>query len=746
MAICCCHTVNAQVCIIGRIVDSEQIPIVGVNCVLLNLSDSTLITGATSDLKGRFKLEAKEDKEYILQLSSVGYEKRSQICKPGNLGNIVLNEDAMLLDEVVVTPQILNTFGNKNQLILSETAMKVGNNALDAISSLPQFKTDISSDALVTVDNKSILVLIDGMRRSSRELKMLKADEVKNIQYYSNPPARYAHENIGAVIDVKTKKKADKLYSLYLDTKNGITTGYGTDMLSMAYRDSLNMFTAAYFIDYRALNDNRMNNTYSYDGKINEYRGLPGNYNGQYHIGQLTYQRYQGKNLFNAKVEYRKSPGKQEYAQELIGKNDNPPINSRSLQSDYSSVSADLYYMYMFSQNRNLSINILNTYYHSNSDNILTNKEGGYSFENHIDNKSYSLIAEVLYGDKLWNGDFNLGAYYQYKNLDQKYNFTENSTVDTQKEYVYADYSNAVGKFSYNIGLGLENNHYETATNEKFNYWVFRPSFSLNMQNNKHSAIRLTASINSSIPNVGDLTNSIVTIDEHFYSQGNTALKPYYYYYTNLGYQYASDNGKFYIAPSVTYSYYPNKNMPVLFTEGGDVILRITEINNVHNIGASLSLNYKPIDWLVLRPFYNYEYTTYKTYNQAVKHDFHNSGISIQFLPKNWQIMWNGNLPMTLVDGDIYTRMGFNMTTSVLYKIKSMSVGMEYIYNPNPSKVYADIKGFSYAEETRWNNFKNLMSLKFTYYFSKGKSRGHTRKRISNTDKDSGLTNINTAK
>ena len=400
----------------------------------------------------------------------------------------------------------------------------------------------------------------------------------------------------------------------------------------------------------------------------------------------------------------------------------------------------------MFNQNRNLSLNILNTYYHSNSDNLLTNEQGRYSFENHIDNRSYSLIAEVLYSDRLWNGDFNLGAYYQYKNLDQKYNFTENSTVDTQKEYVYADYSNAVGKFSYNIGLGLENNHYEIAPNEKFNYWVFRPSLSLNLQNNKHSAIRLTASINSSIPNVGDLTNSIVTIDERFYSQGNTALKPYYYYYTNLGYQYASDNGKIYIAPSVTYSYYPNKNKPVLFTESEDIILRMTKINNVHNIGTSLSLNYKPINWLVLQPFYNYEYKTYKTYNQAVKHDFHNVGIGIQFLPKNWQIMWNGNLPMTLVDGDIYTRMGFNMSTSVLYKFKSMSVGMEYIYNPNPSKVYADIKGFRYAEETKWNNFQNLVSLKFTYYLYKGKSRGHARKRISNTDKDSGLININTAK
>jgi hypothetical protein len=90
--------------------------------------------------------------------------------------------------------------------------------------------------------------------------------------------------------------------------------------------------------------------------------------------------------------------------------------------------------------------------------------------------------------------------------------------------------------------------------------------------------------------------------------------------------------------------------------------------------------------------------------------------------------------------------MGFNMSASALYKFKSMSLGMEYIYNPNPSRIYADIHGFRYSEETKWNNFKDLVSLKFTYYFSKGNSRRHAGKRISNSDKDSGLTNINTAK
>ena len=730
----------------GKVVDKDASPIVGVNCILCNLPDSTQITGTTTNLEGLFELRVMEDREYLIQFSFIGYEKVSKICRPGNLCEIVLNEDSMLLDEVVVTPQILNTFGNKDEIMLSQSAKKVGNNALDAIGSMPQFRTNTGSGDLITVDNKSVLVLIDGIRRSSRDLMLLKADDIKNIMFYSEPPARYAHENIGAVIDVTTKKKVDRLYSLYLDTKNGVTTGYGTDMLSMAYMDSLNMVTAAYFIDYRALNDNRMNNTYSYPNKINEYRGLPGSYQGQYHLGQLTYQRYQGKNLFNAKLDYRKSPGKQEYAQKLESTNNSQFTNNRKLNSDYSSISTDLYYMYMFNQNRNVSLNVLNTYYSSISDNTLSSEMGGYSFENHTDNKSYSLIAEALYSDKLWNGDFNTGIYYQYKNLDQKYNHTDKSNIRTHKEYIYADYSNAVGKLSYNLGLGLENNHYNTATNDSYNYLVFRPSLSLNIQYDKHSAMRLIASVNSSVPHIGDLTNSVVTIDEYFYTQGNTNLKPYYYYYTNLSYKYASENGKLYLAPSVSYSYYPNKNMPILFIEGENAIQRMTSINNVHSLQASMSLSYKPVSWFAIQPFYNYEYSKYQTPNQLVNHSLHNAGLSVQFLPKNWQFIYNCNLPMTMVNGDLYTKMGLNMNATALYKFKSMSVGLEYIYNPYPSRVYANINGFSYSEETVWNNFKNLVSVKFTYYLYKGKSRGHAGKRISNSDNDSGLTNSNTAK
>lgn len=368
--------VVAQFSINGQVVDNNQTPITGVNCIILSIPDSSQLAGTTTNKQGFFELKVKENKEYILYLSFIGYEKSFKTCRPGNLGVLILAEDTLLLDEIVVTPQVLNTFGSQDHITLSQSAKKVGNNALDAIGSLPQFKTNTTNGELMTVDNKSILVLIDGMRRSSRDLILLQSKDIKSIVFYSNPPARYAHENIGAVIDVKTKKKIDRLFTFYLDTKNSVTTGYGTDMLSMAYMDSLNMLSAAYFIDYRAMNEVRMNNKYSYiaQNKVNEFKGSPGKYTGQYHIGQLSYQRYQRNDLFNAKVEFRQSPGKHKYDQMFVSQIDTLQniINSRNFKSDYSAASADLYYMHMFNQYRNFSINVVNTFFKSTSNNNLS--------------------------------------------------------------------------------------------------------------------------------------------------------------------------------------------------------------------------------------------------------------------------------------------------------------------------------------------------------------------------------------
>ena len=747
--LCICLSAAAQDAgtISGKIVDMDGGPVIGADCILYSLPDTVQVAWTSTDSSGRFMIPAEDEEKYFLVLSMMSFEPIKMECYASDIGEVVMKY--MMLSEVVVTPQILSTFGNQDKLLLTESARKVGSNALDAISSLPQF-TPVRNigDGLSTAGGKSVLILIDGIRSSSMNLAGLQADDIKDITYYSNPPARFAHENVGAVIEVTTKKRIDRRYTLYLNTLNSVTTGYGDNSLYLTYADSLNMVTAYYYLSYRDYNNVIMNNRYKYPDVENNYRGVSGGYSGHYHWAQATYQRYQKKNLFNAKINFITRPAEiEKYTQEIISSEGSAQTKSRRLQSSNTSLSADLYYSYLFNKDRSLSFNIVNTFGMSDSYNNLTSSDidYGYSFENIFDNKSYSLIAEALYTDKFWNGNFSAGAYYQYKNLNQIYNTSSSSRIDTHKEYVFADYSNGVGKFSYNIGLGLENNHYRTASNN-INYLIFRPSLALNMQFNKVVSMRLSSAIYTYAPTLGELTDNSVTIDGRFRVQGNPDLKPYYLSYTELGLQVMTADQKFYFAPQIMYYYYPSMNVPVLHIDGENVIQRTERIDNSHQFAALLTFTYAPVKWFSVRPYYIYTHSRYITPNKAVRHHLHNLSIDVRFLPKNWEVSLRMNFPKTIASGDIYQRTGINGSLSVLWKHKAITIGAEYAMNPNPSRIYSDISGFSYLEEKVYNNLKHFAILKFTLYLKSGKSRSHAGKRLNNSDNDTGLTNYNTAK
>lgn len=268
----------AQYEIKGTCIDDYNNNLPSVLVKLYNETGEKLIANVLSKQNGEFVLNNIESNRYSLRLSFVGFKSMDTLLvvdKNINLGVIPLKPDAKVLDEIVVTAQDLQSFGNRDEIRLSSDAVKVGNNALDAISSLPQFKKNGLDDQLKTVDNRSILILIDGRRSNTRELQQLAAENIKKLTYYSEPPARFAQENFGAVLEIQTKRQKSVSHFLYLDTKNSFTTGYGTNMINYTYTNEKNQLTLAYFHDYRSLNDNRMNNYYKYsDNSVNEYKGI----------------------------------------------------------------------------------------------------------------------------------------------------------------------------------------------------------------------------------------------------------------------------------------------------------------------------------------------------------------------------------------------------------------------------------------------------------------------------------------
>lgn len=747
----------AQCKIEGLCVDETMHPLPNVNVSLLNPVDSTLIKNGISNMEGMFILDEISNGSYCLRFSMVGFQTtywNVSVDSDLNIGKVVLNENIESLEEIVVTADVLKSYGNRDEIYFSKKNRNVGTNALEAIASVPQFSKNMMNDELETIDKKKLLILIDGIRASSRELAVLQSDDVKNLTYYTNPPARYAFENVGGVLDIQTRKKRNKLFTAYLNTKNSFTTGYGTNSLNLIYRDSLNSLSAYYLIDYRNLNDNRRNNEYQYPTSSNRYIGLPGKYKGAYHIGRLTYQRNQGNNLFNIRFSYRKDPGIEKYGQQaFISVNDSilNGFSNKDLKSDYDSWSLDLFYSKALSKSRSFSINMVNTYYLSDSKQLLSRtvdeyKQMNYHYKNEFNNKSYSLIVDAIYSDRLWNGNWNIGTYFMFKDLKQTFNGVRNPYISNKRGYVYTDYSNYIGKLSYTLGVGLEDISYSGINENDFNYWVFRPSLVLAYQPNRNLAFRFNSRIQPQVPSTGYLTNSMSSIDEFFYSRGNPDLKPYYTFTNGLDMQVSLMDGKFYMAPSFYYNYSRHPFAPVLQKEGEYIYLQQMELDNIRHWGASMSSSYAIAKFLTIQPFYAYTHYEYDTPNNSVSHDIHNLGVGLQMSLGKWQMSWYGNIPFKTVSGDTYNKLGFNTTASILWKHKSISIGADFIYNPYPSRISAQIDGFSYSEETVWGNFKNLVDVKFTYRLSKGKARKHKSKNRNNSDSDSGLIDFNTAK
>ena len=101
-------TVLANACLLaqnvtGKIIDERLTPIPYVSCVLQDASDSSYVSGTVSATDGHFRIPAQDGREFILQLSYMGYEDVRKICKAGDLGTIVLKEDSKALNEVTIT-------------------------------------------------------------------------------------------------------------------------------------------------------------------------------------------------------------------------------------------------------------------------------------------------------------------------------------------------------------------------------------------------------------------------------------------------------------------------------------------------------------------------------------------------------------------------------------------------------------------------------------------------------------------
>lgn len=187
----------------GRIVDTRHQPVDFANVALLNVSDSSLITGGVTNENGQFVIPC-EVKKAIVKVSCVGYKTYCNAYRTGEVGAITLEDATINLQKIVIKGhrKYISRENGKLTLDVQNSNLKNIGKATDVIKYIPGM---LYTNGKYEVFGKGEPVIyIDGRKQTNTSgLSLLSSTNVKSVQLITNPGAEYDAET-RSVINITT--------------------------------------------------------------------------------------------------------------------------------------------------------------------------------------------------------------------------------------------------------------------------------------------------------------------------------------------------------------------------------------------------------------------------------------------------------------------------------------------------------------------------------------------------------------
>ncbi|MES2592641.1 MAG: outer membrane beta-barrel protein [Bacteroidota bacterium] len=176
----------------GLLVDKANQPAIFANILLLQTADSALITGTTSDLDGKFKIDNVQPAKLIIKISFLGFEDlflNKELSDASlSLGTLVLKEKATKLKEVTVVSNMTPVLQKGDTTQINAGAFKTNPdaNAEDLITKMPGMTLQ---DGKLQAQGENVQkVLVDGKMffgdDAAAVLKNLPAEVIDKIQVF----------------------------------------------------------------------------------------------------------------------------------------------------------------------------------------------------------------------------------------------------------------------------------------------------------------------------------------------------------------------------------------------------------------------------------------------------------------------------------------------------------------------------------------------------------------------------------
>lgn len=312
-----------KVKITGKIIEkATNLPLGYATVTLQNSKRPDVVTGAMTDEKGEFSIEANAG-TYDVKFEFISFKpiemKQQAFSEDKSFGTISLEAEAEMLDAVEIRAERSSVeikLDKKVYNVGSDMIVK-GGSVSDVLDNVPSVAVDVEGNVSLR-GNENVRILIDGRPSGGVNindvLKLLPADSVDKVEVITNPSARYDAEGGGGIINIVLKKGKNQGITGTVTLSTGDPANHGV-MGTLNYKtEQFNLFTTQGY-NYRKGPGNSMTNTEFLDRDTRETTGfleerrknerLNKSYNGSFGIDLFLDKNTTWTNTFS----YRRSTG-----------------------------------------------------------------------------------------------------------------------------------------------------------------------------------------------------------------------------------------------------------------------------------------------------------------------------------------------------------------------------------------------------------------------------------------------------
>lgn len=263
----------------GSLTDSTTTKPVAFATIALQNADGNLLTGVTSDDKGRFTLDNVAVGTYKVAITFVGYRARLipgvlvTAEKPSvDLGSIRLATEGKTLGAVDVVGQkaLIEDKGDRLVYNAEKDIANAGGTAADVLRKVPMLTVDLDGN-LKMRGSSNIKVLVNGKpssimaRNLADALKQMPANVIKSVEVITSPGAKYDAEGSAGVVNIITKKALKGTNGTTNLTAGNLNRSVGLNLNARGKK--LGFATSLNGYQYRNINDNTSTRTSLVDGQ-----------------------------------------------------------------------------------------------------------------------------------------------------------------------------------------------------------------------------------------------------------------------------------------------------------------------------------------------------------------------------------------------------------------------------------------------------------------------------------------------